>query len=152
MTEAEKTEIKIKFIESTFSIRLFDWQKDFIFYDVPYDRAIRFARCAEKTFARCLKICFSDGEPLHIRIGRSYCAAEIIEMIGEDISSPQRLDLFIRELKETYEKLMQEGTPWFGKFILQRKKGAQKTMTSEETAIARDFELAVFEKSEAVRQ
>ncbi len=113
MTEEAKTEIKIIFIEDVFNIKLFDWQKDFIFYDEPYDRAISFARCAGKTFARCLKICFSDGEPIYIYKNQYHrLDKRFLEMVGEDTVTPERFILFISELKNTYEKLVQEGTPW----------------------------------------
>ena len=57
--------LDIRKIEKAFGFSLYDWQKDYLLenhYKFPYGR-----RCSGRTFAYCLKLLLSDGEPIKHR-------------------------------------------------------------------------------------
>jgi len=52
-------------IEKAFGFPLYDWQKDYLLGNhckIPYGQ-----RCSGRTFAYCLKLLLSDGEPIKRR-------------------------------------------------------------------------------------
>lgn len=57
--------LDIRKIEKAFGFPLYDWQKDYLFGNhckFPHGR-----RCSGRTFAYCLKLLLSDGEPIKKR-------------------------------------------------------------------------------------
>ena len=54
----------IKRIEQAFGIQLYNWQKDYL---LGKRDIIRSGRCNGKTFAYCIKLLLSDGDPIKSR-------------------------------------------------------------------------------------
>lgn len=61
MNENKITEETIQKIEQIFGFPLHDWHKDYIMGKSEY---VATGRCNGKTFAYCIKLLLSDGEPI----------------------------------------------------------------------------------------
>lgn len=62
------TQEMIPKIEKAFGFSLYDWQKDYLLEkdsDIPWEQLIK--RGNGKTFAYCVKLLLSDGEPINKR-------------------------------------------------------------------------------------
>ncbi len=104
-TKPKRPEKKIKQIEQALGFELFEWQKAFIFEGKDYGGDIRFARCAGKTIAHCLRVCLSEGKTIIASAG----GADLQQFFGEDGISWLRRDFFINELRNVYEILNNAG-------------------------------------------
>lgn len=108
--EKRRKERTIRKVEKALGLTLYDWQKDFIFYDKPYGFEVNYTRRTGKTLARCLYICLSEGEPIVATLTPPVIAKnEFLLYLGEDGSTMHRLKFFISELQRVYHILLAAG-------------------------------------------
>lgn len=104
-TKPKRPEEKIKQIEHALGFELFEWQKAFIFEGKDYGDDIRFARCAGKTIAHCLRVCLSAGKTIIASRG----GLDLQDFFGEDGLTATRRRYFVKELHDIYETLNNAG-------------------------------------------
>lgn len=105
-----RKERTLKKVERALGITLYDWQKAFIFYDIPYGIEISASRQTGKTLARCLSLCLSSGEPIIVsRFSTDKEISKILFFLGEDSCTRNRTRAFIDELYNIYNKLLSAG-------------------------------------------
>lgn len=105
-----RKERTLKKIERALGITLYDWQKAFIFYDIPCGIEISASRQTGKTLAHCLRLCLSCGEPIIVsRYPTKKEERELSYYLGEDKHSQQRISFFVDELYNIYNKLLSAG-------------------------------------------
>lgn len=105
-----RKERTLKKVERALGITLYDWQKAFIFYDIPYGIEISASRQTGKTLARCLKLCLSSGEPIIVsRFPTDKEKSKLLFFLGEDSCTRNRTRTFIDELYDIYNKLLSAG-------------------------------------------
>ncbi len=87
-------------VERALNIRLFDWQVAYIWGDSYY---LMPGRATGKTLASVIRLCLSEGEPLHMyRQGKDY-------QLCDEYHGPEYLDIFRKYVRETYHKLQMWG-------------------------------------------
>lgn len=59
----------IQKIESVFGFSLYDWQKDYLLGNIQHRAG---GRCNGNTFAYCVKLLLSDGDPIKIKDIQKY--------------------------------------------------------------------------------
>ncbi len=105
-----RRERTIRKVEQALGLKLYDWQKAFIFYNKPYNYYVRGYRKTGKTLAHCLRLCLSEGEPIIAALTPSTRAKnEFLCYLGEDGCSIHRSQFFINELRQVYNKLLAAG-------------------------------------------
>ena len=105
-----RKERTIRKVEQALGLKLYDWQKAFIFYDKPYGFEVSYARRTGKTLAHCLRLCLSEGEPIVAALTPPVIAKnEFLQYLGEDGSTIHRSKFFIDELWQVYNKLLAAG-------------------------------------------
>lgn len=105
-----RKERTLKKVERALGITLYNWQKAFVFYDIPYGIEISASRQTGKTLARCLSLCLSSGEPITVsRFPTDKEKSELLLFIGEDGCTRNRTRAFIDELYNIYNKLLSAG-------------------------------------------
>ena len=113
-------------INRALNIKLYDWQKDFIFYNEPIPTEIQNRRCQGKTLAHMIKLCIADslytseidsiihlksylhnldGDGYRLYFRRNYEHIQF-NLFGEDNVSYRRRVNFCSELKHVYAKLL----------------------------------------------
>lgn len=108
--EERRKERTIRKVEQALGLKLYDWQKAFIFYDKPYGFEVSYARRTGKTLAHCLRLCLSEGEPIVAALTSPVITEnEFLRYLGEDGSTVNRLRIFIDELRRIYNKLLEAG-------------------------------------------
>ena len=105
-----RRERTIKKVEQALGLKLYDWQKAFIFYNKPYNYYVSGYRGTGKTLAHCLRLCLSEGEPIIAALTPPTRAKnEFLRYLGEDGCSIHRSQFFINELRQVYNKLLAAG-------------------------------------------
>lgn len=105
-----RTERTIRKVEQALGLKLYDWQKAFIFHDKPYGLEVSAYRRTGKTLAHCLRLCLSEGEPIIATLSPSVgMGNEFLLYLGEDGCSKSRSKFFIDDLQRVYNKLREAG-------------------------------------------
>lgn len=105
-----RRERTIRKVEQALGLKLYDWQKAFIFYNKPYNYYVSGCRGTGKTLAHCLRLCLSEGEPIIAALTPPTRAKnEFLRYLGEDGCSIYRSQFFINELRQVYNKLLAAG-------------------------------------------
>ena len=116
-------------INRALNIELYDWQKDFIFYNEPIPTEIQNRRCQGKTLAHMIKLCIADssypseypsefdsiihlksylhnldGDGYRLYFRHNYEHIQF-NLFGEDNVSYRRRVVFCSELKHVYAEL-----------------------------------------------
>lgn len=105
-----RRERTIRKVEQALGLKLYDWQKAFIFYNKPYNYYVSGCRETGKTLAHCLRLCLSEGEPIIAALTPPTRAKnEFLRYLGEDGCSIYRSQFFINELRQVYNKLLAAG-------------------------------------------
>lgn len=87
-------------VERALDIRLLEWQVAYIWGSSPY---LMPGRGTGKTLAYVIRLCLSEGEPLHMyRQGKDY-------QLCDEYRGPQYLDIFRKYARDTYRKLQMWG-------------------------------------------
>lgn len=109
-TAERRRERTIRKVEQALGLKLYDWQKAFIFYNKPYNYYVSGYRGTGKTLAHCLRLCLSEGEPIVATLTPPVIAKnEFLQYLGEDGSTIHRSKFFIDELRKVYNKLLEAG-------------------------------------------
>lgn len=95
-----KTEEQRALVERALDIRLLDWQVAYIWGDSRYQMP---GRATGKTAAFVIRLCLSQGEPLHMyRKGKDY-------QLCDEYHGPEYLEIFRKYVRDTYKKLQLYG-------------------------------------------
>ncbi len=106
--EKKRIDRTIKKVERALGIKLYDWQKAFIFHNKSYGLEVSAYRCTGKTLAHCLRLCLSEGEPIEATLSPS-AKSDFLRYLGEDGCNHTRSRFFIDELHKVYNTLNAAG-------------------------------------------
>ena len=109
---------RIKQINRALNIKLYKWQKEYIFGNGEYHDKARFGRCNGKTLANVLKFLFSSGP--HVVFDRHclmFNESDLYLFAREDAETMSRLRLFMSEVLRIYKILEAAGVRTTRKII-----------------------------------
>lgn len=95
-----KAEEQRALVERALEIRLLDWQVAYIWGDSRYQMP---GRGTGKTLANVIRVCLSQGEPLHMYVGGKH------QWVCDGVQSLEYLKIYREYVRETYRKLQMWG-------------------------------------------
>lgn len=87
-------------VERALNIRLFDWQVAYIWGGSKY---LMPGRATGKTLANVIRVCLSQGEPLHMYVGGKH------QWVCDGVHGPEYLKIYREYVRDTYRKLQLYG-------------------------------------------